>query len=71
MLSRATIQVARRLEVPLRELSAMVVPMAAGGRDAHGCSVQMDDEIRGRLSLALQSAARAIREAEESLRTGG
>lgn len=57
----------RILEIPARDLSAIVVPLASGNRDSNGGRGISDEAARERLLVAIAAMANALDRALEAL----
>lgn len=58
---------ARILEIPARDLSSIVVPIASGNRDSNGGRGIPDELARERLLAAIAATANALDRALEAL----
>lgn len=59
--------IARQLQRPIGRLEAMIVPLAAGGRDSHGHPIERDDVMMERLVEAIGEARVALQEAQNTV----
>lgn len=65
-----TIQLAKDLSKTVIRLNALVIPLAAGGRDSHDQRIGTDESVRESLSEALGDARVAIEIAQNRLAQG-